>query len=239
MEQLRDHFDKYVPACIDFVLEGLIMNELTKPLLQTIPLTNLNMARQLCTMLEVILSGEMTIRQAPALEALFIYCVIWSIGGSIVQTTIVKDRDRFDGFVKMLAGLGTSPNQPLPPNQLPANLIYEYHFDVDALIWRSWEALVPTYEPPPDGAFAKILVPTLDTCRSTWIIDTLAKTDYGPSLKRRMIVFMDDMNMPKVDTYGTQQLIAMLKLLVEKGGIYDRGHVNLYGISLLYTIGRI
>ena len=31
-----------------------------------------------------------------------------------------------------------------------------------------------------------------------------------------MIVFMDDMNMPKVDTYGTQQPIAMLKLLVEK-----------------------
>jgi len=64
-EQLRDHFDKYVPACIDFVLEGLIMNELTKPLLQTIPVTNLNMARQLCTMLEVILSEETKIRQAP------------------------------------------------------------------------------------------------------------------------------------------------------------------------------
>jgi len=46
----------------------------------------------------------------------------------------------------MLAGLGTSPNQPLPPNQLPADLIYEYHFDVEALMWRSWEALVPAYE---------------------------------------------------------------------------------------------
>lgn len=64
-EQLRDHFEKYVPACIDYVLEGLIMNELTKPLLQTIPFTNLNMARQLCTMLEVILTGDMKIRQAP------------------------------------------------------------------------------------------------------------------------------------------------------------------------------
>lgn len=30
-------------------------------------------------------------------------------------------------------------------------------------------------QPPPDGAFAKILVPTLDTCRSTWIINTLAQ----------------------------------------------------------------
>lgn len=31
------------------------------------------------------------------------------------------------------------------------------------------------------------------------------------------------MNMPVVDTYGTQQPIALLKLLVERGGFYDRG----------------
>jgi len=34
---------------------------------------------------------------------------------------------------------------------------------------------------------------------------------------------VDDMNMPAVDTYGTQQPIAMLKLLVDRGGCYDRG----------------
>lgn len=38
---------------------------------------------------------------------------------------------------------------------------------------------------------------------------------------------MDDMNMPKVDTYGTQQPIAFLKLLVDKGGMYGRGCVPL------------
>jgi dynein heavy chain len=31
------------------------------------------------------------------------------------------------------------------------------------------------------------------------------------------------MNMPQVDTYGTQQPIALLKLLIERGGLYDRG----------------
>ena len=36
-------------------------------------------------------------------------------------------------------------------------------------------------------------------------------------------MFIDDMNMPQVDTYGTQQPIALLKLLVERGGMYDRG----------------
>jgi dynein heavy chain len=36
-------------------------------------------------------------------------------------------------------------------------------------------------------------------------------------------VFVDDLNMPRVDTYGTQQPIALLKLLVDKGFLYDRG----------------
>jgi dynein heavy chain len=31
------------------------------------------------------------------------------------------------------------------------------------------------------------------------------------------------MNMPRVDDYGTQQPIALLKLLLERGGMYDRG----------------
>ncbi|XP_043285223.1 dynein axonemal heavy chain 10 [Venturia canescens] len=46
---------------------------------------------------------------------------------------------------------------------------------------------------------------------------------YGPPPGKKLIVFMDDMNMPLVDTYGTQQPIALLKLLVERGGMYDRG----------------
>ena len=29
--------------------------------------------------------------------------------------------------------------------------------------------------------------------------------------------------MPRVDTYGTQQPIALLKLVIDKGFLYDRG----------------
>jgi dynein heavy chain len=45
---------------------------------------------------------------------------------------------------------------------------------------------------------------------------------YGPPPGKRLIVFIDDMNMPIIDTYGTQQPIALLKLLFERGGFYDR-----------------
>jgi dynein heavy chain len=40
---------------------------------------------------------------------------------------------------------------------------------------------------------------------------------------KRLIMFIDDLNMPRVDTYGTQQPIALLKLFIERKGLYDRG----------------
>ena len=54
-------------------------------------------------------------------------------------------------------------------------------------------------------------------------VEKRTKDVYGPALGRRLVIFVDDMNMPAVDTYGTQQPIAMLKLLIDRGGCYDRG----------------
>lgn len=49
------------------------------------------------------------------------------------------------------------------------------------------------------------------------------KNIYGPPIGKKLVCFIDDMNMPQVDTYGTQQPIALLKLFLELGGMYDRG----------------
>ncbi|EDV22455.1 uncharacterized protein TRIADDRAFT_50643 [Trichoplax adhaerens] len=54
-------------------------------------------------------------------------------------------------------------------------------------------------------------------------IEKRAKDTYGPPSGKKLLLFMDDMNMPQIDTYGTQQPIALLKLLLERGGMYDRG----------------
>ncbi|KAJ3144485.1 Dynein heavy chain 10, axonemal [Geranomyces variabilis] len=54
-------------------------------------------------------------------------------------------------------------------------------------------------------------------------VEKRTKDTYGPAAGKRMIVFIDDLNMPAKDTYGTQQPIALLKLLIERGGLYDRG----------------
>ena len=54
-------------------------------------------------------------------------------------------------------------------------------------------------------------------------VEKRTKDSFGPPAGKKLLVFMDDMNMPVVDTYGTQQPIELLKLLLEKGGMYNRG----------------
>ncbi|XP_055373636.1 dynein axonemal heavy chain 10 [Condylostylus longicornis] len=53
-------------------------------------------------------------------------------------------------------------------------------------------------------------------------VEKRTKDTFGPPLGKKITVFIDDMNMPQVDAYGTQQPIALLKLLFEYGGMYDR-----------------
>ncbi|KAK9868729.1 hypothetical protein WJX84_008574 [Apatococcus fuscideae] len=54
-------------------------------------------------------------------------------------------------------------------------------------------------------------------------VEKRTKDVYGASGGRKLLLFLDDLNMPHMDTYGTQQPIALLKLLLERKGLYDRG----------------
>ncbi|KAH0806962.1 dynein heavy chain 10, axonemal-like [Histomonas meleagridis] len=53
-------------------------------------------------------------------------------------------------------------------------------------------------------------------------LDNPTKDTSVPQGGKNMILFIDDINMPTVDKYGTQQPIALLKLLIERNGMYDR-----------------
>ncbi|KAM6931388.1 dynein axonemal heavy chain 10 [Xenentodon cancila] len=68
-------------------------------------------------------------------------------------------------------------------------------------------------------------------------VEKRTKDTYGPPLGKKLLVFIDDLNMPRVDNYGTQQPIALLKLLLDRGGMYDRGKELNY--KLLNDLGYI
>ena len=50
--------------------------------------------------------------------------------------------------------------------------------------------------------------------------------EYGPPANKQLIFFIDDLNMPYVDTYGTQSPIALLIQLMNYYQMFDRDHLE-------------
>lgn len=54
------------------------------------------------------------------------------------------------------------------PTALPQ--LYEYFFDGEKKEWIPWANLVPKYVHDPQRKYNDILVPTVDTVRTTWLL---------------------------------------------------------------------
>ena len=65
--------------------------------------------------------------------------------------------------------------------------------------------------------------------------------NYGPkTVGKKMIIFIDDLNMPTIDKYGTQPPIALLKFLVERNQLYQRnGELDLRDIIDTMYVGCV
>ena len=267
-ETLSELFEKYVPKCIDFVLEGVVEDEITERPVQCIPISNLNMVKQLCVLLDaLIVSPKNEEMGRDDIEGLYMFSVTWSIGAALVSDS----RKRFHDMLKLCA------NMPVPDD------FYGSFYDVETNRWKGWESRVEDYVQPNPFAFAKIYVPTKEnvlylhllanvdarekpilfvgdpgTAKTVTIqkyLDTLDREKnlklninfssrtssldvqnnicdsvdkrtgniYGPPSGKNLVVFIDDLNMPKVDTYGTQAPITLLLFLLAHEGMYDRG----------------
>ncbi|XP_037672459.1 dynein heavy chain 10, axonemal isoform X6 [Choloepus didactylus] len=283
MEQgdLQRLFGKYVPYLIDVIVEGIVDGRQGEKLKTIVPQTELNMVTQLTKMLDALLEGE--IEDPDLLECFFLEALYCSLGASLLEDGRIK----FDECIKRLASLPTTDTEGVwaSPGKLPGHLptLYDFHFDPKLRQWVPWNILVPEYIHAFERKFIDILVHTVDTTRTTWMLEHMVKIKhpvilvgesgtsktattqkflkslnketnivlmvnfssrttsldiqrnleanvekrtkdtYGPPMGKRLLVFMDDMNLPKVDEYGTQQPIALLKLLLEKGYLYDRG----------------
>jgi len=275
-------YDKYVSKCIDYVLMGMVDGEMGMKLRQVIPITNIDMVKQLCSVIDAFLPDELNDNME--IEYMYIFCLIWSLGAQLVGDSRVK----FDAFIKKVAR-----------ESLPDSLLYDYFYDLPAHRWEKWQSLVPAYAEPSPFRFYEVMVPTTDSVLYSHLLSTLAplrpilfigesgtaKTTiiqkylsllpstgyaklninfssrttaadvqsnieanvdkrsgqiYGPASGKKLIVFLDDMNMPKVDTYGTQQPIAVLHYLMGRGAVYDREKdLNLKIIKDLQYIGAM
>lgn len=284
-------YEQYVAPAIDYITLGLIGTNQVTPLKTVIPQSGLNMVTQLCHVIDAIYPTLPEDSKAPVeeveddlLECIFLTAMYNSLGAALVADS----RKNFDDFIKKYCSKipmeDSSENRAgLRYTPITFPTLYDYFFDIKAKQWVAWEWLVPEYVHDRKKRFSEILVPTVDTVRTTYslllmneirrpivlvgetgtsksaiIQDFLRKLDqdiyillninfssrttsmdvqrnlessvekrtkdiYGPPMGKKLICFIDDLNMPQVDEYGTQQPIALLKLLFEKGGFYDRG----------------
>ena len=109
------------------------------------------------------------------LESYFLTCIYWSLGATLIEESRVK----FDDVVKRLANLpqNASEGAVVEVGEIPVGLetLYEYYLDVDQGKWVPWKDKVPEYVHDPDKKFTEILVPTVDTVRTTWLIELMIK----------------------------------------------------------------
>ncbi|XP_078713472.1 dynein axonemal heavy chain 10 [Lampetra fluviatilis] len=280
--ELQRLFEKYVPSCMEMIVDGVVDGRQGEPLKTIVPQTDLNMVNQLCAMLNAVLHEEA--EDSAVLECHFLEALYCSLGATLLEGA----RATFDSHVKGLSAMTTVADDlktGAQPGELPGQCptLFEYHFDRESQSWVPWSRLVPAYVYDAQVRFCDILVPTVDTVRTSWLLEQMVRTrrpvllvgesgtsktatthnflkgldsdttlllpinfssrtssldvqrsleasvekrtkdTYGPPVGKRLLIFMDDLNMPRVDEYGTQQPIALLKLLLERGSLYDRG----------------
>ncbi|KAH8057484.1 dynein light chain binding protein [Aureococcus anophagefferens] len=263
-------FDQYVTKCIDYVQFGLVDGELGAKLRSVIPITSIDMIKQLTTALDAFLGPlyehmpPETLPERDDIENVYAFCVNWSIGAALLGSSM----ELFNAFVKKIATCG-----------LPDGLIADNVFDPESKRWEKWSArrgvrravalrfyeiIVPATDSTKFSHLLQEMAPrkpilfvgASGTAKTTIINDYLGSLDdevsathasasraavlkdvqanieanvdkrtgnfYGPPVGKKLTIFIDDMNMPKVDTYGTQQPITLLLTLISRGFIYDR-----------------
>lgn len=130
-----------------------------------LPCTDLNVVQTFCKLYETLATKENGVDVDDdvgfdsMVESWFWFCLVWSIGGTLDE----EGRREADLWVRDL-------ENPFPAK----DTIYDYYVDVQKRSLCSWEDKLPSaWKRPPELPFNKILVPTIDTLRNSFILQTL------------------------------------------------------------------
>eukprot|EP01037_Dinobryon_pediforme_P032730 gene32730-37821_t len=156
-DQMIALYEKYVPKSIDMILSGLIDGEMGQRLKQVIPITNIDMVKQLCSVLDSFL--DKSVVDNMDIEHTYIYSCVWSLGAALIGS----DRIKYDTFLKKIAR-----------EALPDGLLYDYYYDLNNHKWEKWQSQVPKYVEPSPFKFYEVMVPTTDSVLYSHLLKMLA-----------------------------------------------------------------
>ncbi|KAF4673078.1 Dynein heavy chain 1, axonemal [Perkinsus chesapeaki] len=251
-----------------------------------------------------------------ALGSVFIFALLWSVGAAIDG----PGRERLSSF--LWATLSDDPGKlldehdrggegagfRLPPshsNDIKLNGVdegdnlFDYCFLVAENRWVPWLETIPEFVVPRNAKYEDIVVPTIDSIRSTHLLRTLSEHHhhtlscgptgtgksvntsqyllkaapdnfqpvfvnfsaqthvnqfqdlvdskvekrrrgvFGPPAGKKMVLFVDDLNMPQKEFYGAQPPIELLRMWLDHGGWYNRKELVFNQVVDMIVVGAM
>ncbi|XP_027763088.1 dynein heavy chain 9, axonemal-like [Empidonax traillii] len=193
-------FDKYLPVCLD---------TLRTRFKKIIPVPEQNMVQTLCYLLECLLTEENTPSDCPKelYELYFVFAAVWAFGGSMFQDQLVDYRVEFSKWWVAEFKTIKFPSQ---------GTVFDFYIDPETKKFEPWTKLIPQFEFDPEMPLQKCHWEQM-TCVLEKPLDKKAGRTYGPPGTKRLVYFIDDLNMPQVDTYGTVQPHTLLRQHLDYG----------------------
>ena len=125
------------------------------------------------------------------LEHQFVFACVWAFGGTMLVDKVSDYRAQFSKWWVAEWKAVPFPDKARPPGMRGAmhaqrrgrgrptggrgreqGLVFDYYVDEAAVAMVSWEARVPAFAYAPDAS-AAVFVPTMETARLTYLLDTL------------------------------------------------------------------
>ncbi|OXB70414.1 UNVERIFIED_CONTAM: hypothetical protein H355_012305 [Colinus virginianus] len=152
------------------------------------------MARLTEKYVEKILAGDNWLAMT---EKTFVFALVWSIGASVEA----ESRCIIDQCIRQ-------SDHSFPPSRT----VYDYFINSEKQEWKLWEDRLPSqYRDGADYLLKQIIERKLEK---------RVKNKYGPTGNKKLVCFIDDLNMPKRDTYGSQPPLELLRQLIDHGHWY-------------------
>lgn len=137
---------------------------------EPVPVSSLGVVRSGCMMYDAFATAangvdpkEAGEGYARVVELWFLFSLMWSLGG------VVDDNSRKDIDATMRELDAQVPHK---------DLVYDYYVDTKNKKWAHWEeVLKKDYKIPPDLPFFKILVPTVDTTRYSYLLTNFMRAE--------------------------------------------------------------
>ncbi|KAJ3027001.1 UNVERIFIED_CONTAM: Dynein heavy chain 6, axonemal, partial [Siphonaria sp. JEL0065] len=276
-EDVKDHIKSLMS---EYVEKGLRF--IRKSCTEFVPSVNINLVVSLCNLLTTFLKeGDIDFKSEihdlrGILNHIFVFCYAWSIGGNLAD----GNQEKFDTFLRDMID-----NSPMPDFSMPSsNSIFAHYVDVKKKCFGVWEDIVPSFTYSRDIPYFQMIVPTPDTVKYAYILESLLTNGFrtlftggtgvgksvivqdllnrickpkgyiviplnfsaqttseqtqqymelklekkrknisgAPNGSNKIVLFVDDLNMPKLDTYGSQPPIELIRQYIDFSGFYDR-----------------